>query len=56
LFFASIVLTVLATDIIKAKLADKLRLLITPKVIRILNIGFGLVLVLFAIRLIFLPI
>jgi threonine/homoserine/homoserine lactone efflux protein len=53
LFFASIVVTVLVTDILKAKLADRLRLLITPAVIRMLNIAFGLVLVLFAIRLIF---
>ncbi len=53
LFFATIVSTVLATDIIKAKLADRLRLLITPRVIRILNAVFGIVLILFAIRLIF---
>ncbi|MEJ7644484.1 MAG: LysE family transporter [Chryseolinea sp.] len=52
LFFASIVITVFATDIVKAKLADRLRLLITPKVIRVLNIVFGIVLILFAIRLV----
>ena len=42
IFFASIVATVFTTDIIKAKLADKLRTLITPKVIRIMNIVLGL--------------
>lgn len=54
-FFASIVFTVFTTDIIKAKLADKLRLLITPKFIRVMNIVLGLVLVVFAGRLIFFP-
>ena len=55
IFFASIVLTVFATDVIKAKLADKLRLLITPRSIKVLNIMLGLVLVAFACRLIFFP-
>lgn len=55
LFFASIVLTVFTTDIIKAKLADKLRLLITPRFIRLMNIVLGLVLVVFAGKLIFFP-
>jgi threonine/homoserine/homoserine lactone efflux protein len=55
LFFSSIVGTVFITDIIKAKLADKLRVLITPKFIRIMNIVLGIVLVLFAGRLIFFP-
>ncbi len=55
LFFASIVGTVFTTDIIKAKLADKLRTLITPRFIRIMNIILGIVLVLFASRLIFFP-
>lgn len=54
-FFASIVITVFATDITKAKLADKLRLLITPRFIRIMNIILGLVLVVFAGRLILYP-
>jgi len=55
IFFASIVLTVFSTDIIKAKLADKLRVLITPRFIKVMNIVLGLVLVIFAGRLIFFP-
>lgn len=55
IFFASIILTVFATDVIKAKLADKLRLLITPTVIRVLNILLGAVMVIFAGRLILFP-
>ena len=51
-YFASIVLTVFVTDLMKAKLADKLRILITPRFIRILNIVLGIVLVVFACRLI----
>ena len=54
-YFSSIVLTVFATDLMKAKLADKLRLLITPRFIRILNIVLGIVLVVFACRLILDP-
>jgi threonine/homoserine/homoserine lactone efflux protein len=55
LFFAAIILTVLATDIVKAKLADKLRSLITPRFIRILNVALGLVLIVFAGKLILFP-
>ena len=55
MFFASIVATVFTTDIIKAKLADKLRMLITPKVIRIMNIVLGVVMVVFAGKLILFP-
>ncbi|HPH46143.1 MAG TPA: LysE family transporter [Chryseolinea sp.] len=55
IFFASIVGTVFTTDLIKAKLADKLRLLLTPRVIKVMNIILGLVLVIFAGRLIFFP-
>lgn len=55
IFFASIVGTVFTTDCIKAKLADKLRLLITPQFIRVMNIVLGIVLVIFAGRLIFFP-
>jgi threonine/homoserine/homoserine lactone efflux protein len=55
IYFASIVCTVFSTDLIKAKLADKLRLLLTPKFIRMLNIVLGLVLVVFAGRLILFP-
>lgn len=55
MFFASIVGTVFVTDVIKAKLADKLRLLITPRFIQMMNIVLGLVLVVFAGRLILFP-
>ncbi len=55
LFFGSIVVTVFATDVLKAKLADQLRALITPRFIRIMNIALGLVMVVFAGRLIFFP-
>lgn len=54
-FFACTVLTVFTTDVIKAKLADKLRRLLTPKVIRIMNIVLGIVLIVFAARLIMFP-
>src|SRR5690606_21448385 len=50
-FFASIVVTVFVTDVIKAKLADKLRVLITPRSIRVMNILLGVVLVVFACKL-----
>lgn len=52
-FFASIVSTVLATDVLKAKLADKLRRLLTPVFIRRLNLVLGFVLLLFGLRLIY---
>lgn len=54
-FFSAIVCTILITDILKAKLADQLRRLLTPRFIRILNIVLGLVLVVFAGRLILFP-
>jgi threonine/homoserine/homoserine lactone efflux protein len=54
-FFASIVLTVFTTDVLKAKLADKLRGLVTARVIRILNLVLGLVMVVFAGKLILFP-
>ena len=54
-YFASVVGTVFTTDVMKAKLADKLRVLITPRSIRLLNIILGLVLVIFAGQLIFYP-
>jgi threonine/homoserine/homoserine lactone efflux protein len=55
LFFVSIVATVFGTDVIKAKLADKLRTLITPRFIRIMNIVLGIVMMVFAGRLILYP-
>lgn len=55
IFFVSIVITVFTTDVIKAKLADKLRLLITPRVIRIMNMVLGVVMVVFGGKLILFP-
>ena len=52
-FFASIVSTVFITDVIKAKLADKLRRLLTPTFIRRLNFVLGFVLLVFGLRLIY---
>jgi len=52
-FFASIVSTVFITDLLKAKLADKLRRLLTPKFVRNLNIVLGFVLLIFGLRLIY---
>ena len=54
-FFGSIVATVFVTDVIKAKLADKLSVLMTPRFIQIMNIVLGVVLVIFAGRLILFP-
>jgi threonine/homoserine/homoserine lactone efflux protein len=53
-FFGSVVATVFSTDLLKAKLADKLRQVLTHRVIRLLNILLGLVMVLFGGRLLFL--
>jgi threonine/homoserine/homoserine lactone efflux protein len=55
IFFGSIVCTVFCTDVIKAKLADKLRSVVTPAVIRALNIILGVVMVVFAGKLILFP-
>lgn len=52
-FFASIVSTVFFTDVLKAKLADKLRRILTPRFIRNLNIVLGFVLLIFGVRLIY---
>jgi threonine/homoserine/homoserine lactone efflux protein len=51
-YFSSIVVTVFITDLIKAKLADQLRLFMTHKAIRKLNIVLGIVLILFGVRLV----
>lgn len=51
-YFISIVGTVFLTDIIKAKLADKLRATLTPRFIKTLNIIVGIVMVIFGGRLI----
>jgi threonine/homoserine/homoserine lactone efflux protein len=51
-FFVAIVCTVFLTDVLKAKLAAKLRKVLTPKFIRTMNLVLGLVLVIFGGRLI----
>lgn len=52
-YFAAIVVTVFTTDVIKAKLADRLRAVLTQRFIRILNIVLGIAMIIFGTRLIF---
>ncbi len=49
-FFGSIIGTVFVTDVLKAKAADSLRRLLTPRFIRLLNMVLGIVLVVFGGR------
>lgn len=51
-YFAAMVGTVFITDVVKAKLADKLREVLTPRFIRSLNILVGVLLIVFGGRLI----
>jgi threonine/homoserine/homoserine lactone efflux protein len=51
-YFAAIVVTVFATDLLKAKLADKLSAVLTPKVIQTLNIVLGIAMIIFGGRMI----
>ncbi len=51
-FFAALLLTVLVTDILKAFLAGRLRKVITPALLRWMNIAVGVALLLFGCRLI----
>ncbi|NOS91041.1 MAG: LysE family transporter [Cyclobacteriaceae bacterium] len=51
IFFAALLFTVLATDLIKAYLADKLRSLITHRFLIIMNVGVGVFLIIFGIQL-----
>jgi threonine/homoserine/homoserine lactone efflux protein len=51
LFFAAVLMTVLATDLLKAYLADKLRKLVTPKSILVMNILLGIAMICFGVRL-----
>lgn len=53
-FFASLLVTVFATDLLKAWLAGRLRKLVTPKVLRMINIVLGIGLIIFGTRLVFL--
>lgn len=50
-FFCVVLITVLATDLIKAYLADKLRRLVTQRLMMILNIVVGICLFAFGVRL-----
>lgn len=54
IFFSSLLITVLTTDILKAYLADKLRVLVTQRLLSIMNIVLGIVMIGFGIRLILL--
>ena len=54
LFFGSVLATVLTTDILKAYLADKLRRIITPRSLMVMNIILGVMLIFFGCRLILL--
>lgn len=50
-FFSAIVATVFLTDLLKAKLADRLRKVITPQVIQSLNLIVGLAMLAFGLKL-----
>jgi threonine/homoserine/homoserine lactone efflux protein len=52
IFFSSIVVTVFITDVIKAKLSDKLRILLTAKIIKVMNLVVGIVMLGFGLKLI----
>jgi threonine/homoserine/homoserine lactone efflux protein len=52
IFFSTVLGTVLATDILKAYLADKLRALITHRLMAIINVVVGICLLVFGVRLI----
>ncbi len=51
-FFGSIVATVFITDVIKAKLSDKLRVLLTARIMKIMNLLVGIVMFGFGLKLI----
>lgn len=51
IFFVALLVTVLATDLIKAYLADKLRSLITHRFLMIMNVGVGIFLIIFGVQL-----
>jgi threonine/homoserine/homoserine lactone efflux protein len=53
LFFAALLITVLTTDILKAYLADKLRLMLTARSLQIMNVGLGAVLIFFGAQLLY---
>jgi threonine/homoserine/homoserine lactone efflux protein len=51
IFFAVLLCTVFATDLLKAFLADKLRTLITSRFLMIMNVLVGICLIVFGVRL-----
>lgn len=53
IFFTALLGTVLATDILKAYLAGRLRKLIQPRILSVVHIVVGIALMLFGIRLLF---
>lgn len=54
IFFCSIVITVFITDVIKAKLSDRLRVLLTARTMKIMNLLVGIVMVGVGLKLIIL--
>lgn len=53
-FFCAIIFTVFTTDVLKAKLSDKLRQLLTTRTVRLMNFIVGIVMLVFGLKLIFL--
>lgn len=53
-FFSAIIFTVFTTDVLKAKLSDKLRQLLTTRTVKLMNFIVGIVMVVFGLKLIFL--
>lgn len=53
-FFISLLATVLLTDVTKAYLADKLRSLVTNRLLKVMNVALGILLIIFGGRLIML--
>lgn len=51
IFLASIIVTVFVTDVMKAKLADKLRLILTPGIVKFMNIILGIVMLILGLKL-----
>jgi len=52
LFFSAVLTTVLGTDILKAYLAGRLRRLVTPRSLMIINVALGLGMIFFGVRLV----
>lgn len=52
-FFCAIIVTVFGTDVLKAKLSDKLRQLLTARTVKLMNFIVGIVMLVFGLKLIF---